>query len=141
MTENEDPPREGQAAAEEPAANLVPSPLNGVVPPVDHRWKPGQSGNPAGRKTAGAVLRDWLNALGEKELPEAELRAIGRDKAAPWAKRAAAKRLLRTMESGDLADMEGLLDGRMSLEQLRESGVDTEVIRRIKVKRRKLFDN
>ncbi len=32
-----------------PEVRLVPSPHNGVIPPVEHRWKPGQSGNPSGR--------------------------------------------------------------------------------------------
>jgi hypothetical protein len=35
-----------------------------------------------------------------------------------------------------MADMEPILDGRMSLAELRESGVNTEVIRKVKTKTR-----
>ena len=28
---------------------MTPSPRSGLTPPVEHRWKPGQSGNPKGR--------------------------------------------------------------------------------------------
>jgi hypothetical protein len=41
----------------------------GVVPPVDRRWKPGQSGNPAGRpKNAGATKKEWLNTFAAQGL-------------------------------------------------------------------------
>jgi hypothetical protein len=42
------------------------SPLNGVVPPQEYRWKPGQSGNPSGRpKAAGSSIREWLNIMAD----------------------------------------------------------------------------
>jgi hypothetical protein len=33
------------------------------VPPAEYRFKPGQSGNPRGRPAAGAVLKEWINAM------------------------------------------------------------------------------
>ncbi len=39
------------------------SPISGVPPPAEHRWKPGQSGNPGGRpkgKSITALLRERL---------------------------------------------------------------------------------
>jgi hypothetical protein len=35
----------------------------GIVPPVETRWKPGQSGNPKGRPAVGATMLEWLNEL------------------------------------------------------------------------------
>src|SRR6266446_2197187 len=32
-----------------PVVSLIPSPRSGIVPPPEHRWRPGQSGNPNGR--------------------------------------------------------------------------------------------
>ena len=79
---------EGKARA---LANLRPFP-------------PGVSGNPAGRTTAGAVVKDWLNAFAETKTTERQLRAIAKDSSVDWAKRTAAMRMLRTLEAGDLAD-------------------------------------
>ena len=44
-------------------AEIGGSPLNGVVPPPEHRWKPGQSGNPRGRKAAGLSVKEWFNVM------------------------------------------------------------------------------
>lgn len=109
-------------------------------PPMHSRFQKGESGNPAGRKTAGAYVREWLNVLAEKELSESELRAIARDKAAPWTKRTAAERILRTLEAGDLADMEPVLDGVETLTDLRNRGINTEVVKKMKVKTRTTDD-
>jgi hypothetical protein len=95
-------------------------------------FQPGQSGNPGGRKTAGATIREWFNSLAEQQLDEDALRAVARDKRAPWPKRAAAERILRTLEAGDLADFEPYLRGEMTLEQLREAGRNTELLKRAK---------
>jgi hypothetical protein len=43
--------------------NIRPSPINGVVPPAEHQWRPGQSGNPGGRprgKSLTSLLREQL---------------------------------------------------------------------------------
>jgi hypothetical protein len=111
----------------------------GNVPPVEHRFPAGVSGNPKGRPTAGASIREWLNVLAADEaMTEPELRRLARDKAAPWPKRAAAERALKTLESGDLADFAGLLRGENNLEDLRGMGIDTAVVKRFKQKTRRV---
>jgi len=60
-------------------------------------YKPGQSGNPAGRKTAGASIREWMNSLVNQPIEKVE--AIANDKSLPVAKRAAACQVL--MAQGD----------------------------------------
>lgn len=113
---------------------VVPSPINGVVPPPEHRFKPGQSGNPAGRPCAGATIKEHINVMAAAELPESELRGIARDARAPWTKRAAANRILRTLETPDLADFQDAVDGVADLQSLRDSGLNTEVVKKMKVK-------
>ena len=62
----------------------------GVIPPVEHRFKPGQSGNPAGRAgSAGSSVREWINAMAEWTV--AELQAVKDDPKATAAKRTAAR--------------------------------------------------
>lgn len=97
-------------------------------------YKPGESGNPEGRKTAGATLREWFNSLAERGLTEAEVRAIAKDRNAPWPKRSAALRVLRTLEDGDLADMQAFIDGDASLVELREKGVNTAIVKKAKAR-------
>src|SRR5688500_18467351 len=109
---------------------------SGVAPPREYRWKPGQSGNPKGRPSAGLTLRQWIDHLAAQDCTEAQLRKVARDTRAPWPKRAAAERILRTLEYGDLADLEPLLRGEKSLEELREAGINTEVVKKCKVKSR-----
>jgi hypothetical protein len=36
---------------------------NGNVPPAEHRWPPGQSGNPAGTSCVGKSAKQWMNLL------------------------------------------------------------------------------
>ena len=58
------------------------SPTSGKVPPVEHRWKPGQSGNPGGRpkgESLTAGLRRRLEAEHRgRTLAEAVIEALVR---------------------------------------------------------------
>jgi hypothetical protein len=65
-------------------------------------------------------------------LTEDQVRRIFRNPRSRWPRRAAALILLRLVECGDLADFEPLLSGEMTLEQLRKSGVNTEVVKRFR---------
>jgi len=112
---------------------MNPNPnTSGLKPP----WKKGEAPPRAGRPTAGATIREWINQLAANESTEEQLREVARNKREPWTKRAAAERILRTLESGDLADMEKVLEGEQTLSQLRESGTNTEIIKKIKVRHR-----
>jgi hypothetical protein len=117
------------------------SPISGTAPPVEYQFKPGESGNPRGRQSAGLSLKEWINAFATRELTAEQIRRIARDPKAPWTKRAAAERVLRTLEHGDLAEMEALLDGRQTLQELQAAGVNTEVIKKVKVRRKTLFSD
>jgi hypothetical protein len=106
-------------------------------PPKAHRFKPGQVANPKGRAaSAGTSIREWVNALAARELTELQVRRIARDKKAPLLKRAAAERMLRMVEAGDLADLEPYLDGSKTLAELRKAGINTEVVKKAKATRR-----
>jgi len=96
-------------------ANLRPKP-----------WKPGQSGNPAGRPSAGSSVREWINTLAHKT--EAEWRKIASNTKEIGVKRMAAIQLLRAVEIPDMADYE---DG--TLAELRERGVNTTAIKKLKI--------
>lgn len=115
------------------------SPMSGTAPPKEYQWRPGQSGNPGGGRSAGTTLREWINLFCNNSLKESDLRKIARDKAEPWPRRAAAERVLRTMEAGDLADMQAWLDGEADLKGLRRGGINTEVIKRAKIKRKIVY--
>lgn len=108
----------------------------GYPPPVEYRWKPGQSGNPKGRPAAGAVVLEHINALTSCDAIEADLLKIVRSKKEPIARRMAAKRLLAAIEHSDLADFDSVLAGEVKLSELRDGGVDTSVVKRIKSKSR-----
>jgi hypothetical protein len=75
---------------------------NNLRPP----WKPGQSGNPAGRRKGEASVTEWINAfLSEKEdgtpnYPRARLEEICEDPDASPAKVIAAQRVLGAMKDG-----------------------------------------
>ena len=75
-----------------PPAHQAASPLNGVIPPPEHRWAKGHSGNPAGRPSAGAAVLEWLNVMAE--WPLAKIESITKDADAPASKVMAARRLL-----------------------------------------------
>jgi hypothetical protein len=133
--QNEQPQNDG--GTPEVQANLRPG-NGGVVPPVEHRWKPGQSGNPAGRKTSGAYLKEWLNVFALEGLTEADLRRIAKDPKEDHTRRGAAVRAVRLMEINDMADFAPVLNGSMTLEELRDSGVNTDAIKKIKKKTKTL---
>jgi hypothetical protein len=111
-----------------------------VPVPTAHQFKPGQSGNPKGRVTAGATVREWWNVLAEQGLTPRQLQRIIADPDSPFPKIEAAIQILQSIELGDVTDMEDLLDGKVTLRQLRESGVNTRIIKKIKVKRRTLYN-
>jgi hypothetical protein len=65
-------------------------------------WPAGVSGNPAGRMTAGAYVREGFNQMAE--WTEAQLVAVRDNPAAPVAQRAAARTWLDAMLSGKELD-------------------------------------
>jgi hypothetical protein len=65
------------------------SPVNGVIPPPEHRWQPGQSGNPEGRPAAGAAVKEWWNEMAD--WTQAEVKAALDDPTSSLAKKAAAR--------------------------------------------------
>lgn len=99
-------------------------------------WRPGQSGNPAGRPSAGASIKEYANAM--RDLTEKQLRRVARLKSEPADRRAAAERLLRMLESPDLADFQTLIDGEETIPQLKRRGVPTELIKKFKRRTRNI---
>jgi hypothetical protein len=77
----------------EQAVKARVSPLNGVAPPREFQFRPGTSGNRAGRACAGSSWLEWVNALAH--WPEVDVRAVATDKSAPMVQRAAARDVLR----------------------------------------------
>ena len=110
------------------------SPLSGVAPPAEHRWRPGQSGNPAGRpRSAGATAAEWLNTFCAQDLTDADLRKIVRDRRTPHHKRIAAERLMHQLRPR-MADYEGLVDGTKTLADLEREGIDTSLVKKLKTR-------
>lgn len=64
-------------------------------------WKPGESGNAAGRTTYGASVREWLNSFADAS--RSELQAVIEDVDAPSAKQAAAAQALKASEGDGVA--------------------------------------
>ncbi len=61
----------------------------GIVPPKEHRWKPGESGNPKGRPNAGASVREWMNVM--QDWNQQQLKAVLDDADTPAHKCSAAR--------------------------------------------------
>lgn len=98
--------------------------------------KKGEVRNPAGRKTAGASVKEWMNSFSHRLYDEPKLRRISKDVGAPWAQRAAAIRMLRALECPDLADFEDILSGEKKLSDVRKDGTPTDCIKKVKSKER-----
>ncbi|MCY2953775.1 MAG: hypothetical protein NTU53_17620 [Planctomycetota bacterium] len=81
----------GDAESPSQTANIVPSPVNGQIAPVEHRFQPGNKLSP-GRPCVGASIRDWYNIMGS--YTPAQVEAVLRDKKASTAKIMAAGRVL-----------------------------------------------
>ncbi len=74
----------------------------GNFPPEHSMWRPGQSGNLAGRPAnAGRTVRERLNDMAMWN--RAEVEAVFRDEAAPVASRAAARLWLLTFSDAETA--------------------------------------
>lgn len=114
--------------------NSVPGANGGTLTP----FRPGQSGNPKGRPPAGLSLREKCNDFVSQGLTAKQLRVIARDESAPIADRGAANRLLRLAESPDLSDFEPFFKGDKSLSELRDAGINTEVVKKRKSKTRQV---
>lgn len=100
---------------------------------------PRKKGDPAlpgaGTRSAGRTIKEWLNSLAQRGLTAQGLKKIARDKRAPWTKRAAAERALRSIEYGDLADFDDYLTGEVSrLDELRKAGINTAVVKKARTK-------
>src|SRR4051812_27652554 len=96
--------------SESQLANLIP-------------FKPGQSGNPLGRPSAGATVKEWCNSLMQRNLTKKQLLAITRKDGIPIGESVAALHLLRMAENPDLADYTPFLDAEKDLVQLRKKGL------------------
>lgn len=107
--------------------------LSNLVPP----YKPGVSGNKGQRNTAGAIITNHLNRMGRQGYSAKKLRKIQRNQGQPQLKRAAAERLLRMVDGVSLLDFEKYIDGKCTLEELREEGVNVDVIKKVKARIRR----
>ena len=106
-------------------------------PPIEHRFKPGQSGNPKGRpKSVGTSIVEHMNLLDAAGASVTVLRRIAKDPDEAPSRATAALRLLRMREDADLADYQELMDGKLTIKQLRDVGINTSAIKKYKQKSR-----
>lgn len=101
--------------------------ISNLMPP----WKPGQSGNPLGRPTAGLTIKEHINSIAASNLTRDEIFEISKNPKEAWSRRVAAIRMVRSVEDPDIADYEDYLGGQINLRELRASGVDTRPIKKI----------
>jgi hypothetical protein len=115
-----------------PEGAIVNSRGGWVLPP-----KKGERRNPNGRPSAGAAVKEWWNLM--RNWDEARIRKVAKDASAPISKRQAAIQHLEAIRIPDIADFDGIVSGRQSLTQARNSGCDTTSVK--KVKRRTRTDD
>ena len=93
-------------------------------------WKPGQSGNPAGRKKSGASIKEWVSSLVHRQVTPDELMSIAKDPTKLKAQRIAATRLLMFVGIPDMADFSDWFEGKKTLTALKAEGADMGSIKR-----------
>lgn len=94
-------------------------------------WKKGQSGNPKGPGPVGGMTRFMAGLYARKHLTCTILRKIIKDPKGDPRQQQAALHILQGREYADVADYEPFLEGEKTLTRLRESGVDTMVIKKV----------
>lgn len=62
------------SAPKPPGSSGRPPRRRGGNPPVEHQWKPGQSGNPGGRPKKKTTVRDQIIVLFDEEIGAASRR-------------------------------------------------------------------
>jgi hypothetical protein len=92
---------ERRATRRVPAAQgkaAIPAEVGYGRPPVEHQFRPGESGNPAGTPPARCNL--WRHLCRYLELPEEEIRAAAKDRRLPANQRIAAKQAAQLIQKG-----------------------------------------
>ncbi len=78
------------------------------------------------------IVARYFNGMSRRKLHHTKLRAIVRNVNLPQLKRAAAERLLRTVDSVSIADFEEYCNGRATLKELGAAGVNVDALRKVK---------
>ncbi len=98
----------------------------------------GQSGNPKGRPSAGATVKEWCNSLMQRGLTRKQLLQMSRADKYPLAQTVAALHLIRMAENPNVSDYQPFLDAEKDLPALEKEGLDTSQVKRVKQKNRKI---